>query len=140
MKQLLNISLSSVCGQALADAAGTDKNMGLARFYGEAYEVKPQRSGNTTILGDFRAVNMQTGEEFKSSVIYLPRGLHETLEMAVMALKEGTAVSFAYDIWAEPEPKGKSYSIGFADLTEDKAAKDPLAGMAKRLPDLPSFS
>jgi hypothetical protein len=139
MKHVLNISLGTVCAAALADAAGTDKNVPFARFYGEAVEAKPSRAGNETIMGDFRAINMATGEEFKSSVIYFPRGLHETVVMAILALKPNEAVSFAYDIWGEPDPKGKSYTIGFKDLLEAPNAKDPLRAMAAKLPDMPKF-
>jgi len=137
MKQLLNISLSSVCGEALIDAAGTTENIGFMRVYGEAYEAKPGRN-NDTIMGDFRATNLTTGEEFRSSVLYLPRGLQETVVMAISACKEGEAVSLAYDIWGEPEPKRKSYKIGFKDLVEDTTAKDRMAEQfKKRLGDLP---
>ena len=138
MKQLLNISLSSVCAAALIDAAGTTENIGFMRVYGEAYEAKPGKN-NDTIMGDFRAVNLTTGEEFRSSVLYLPRGLQETVVMALTALKDGEAVSLAYDIWGEPEPRGKSYTIGFRDLVEDPKAKDRIKDQfTKRLGDLPT--
>lgn len=139
MQQLLNISLSSVCAAALVDAAGTSENIGFMRVFGEAYEVRIGKN-NDTIMGDFRAINLTTKEEFKSSVLYLPRGLQETVAMNVNALKDGEALSFAFDIWGEPEPKRKSYKIGFRDLLEDPAAKDRMAdSFKKRLGDLPAF-
>lgn len=129
MKSLLNISLTAVCPAALALAKGTNDTVPLARIMGEATDIKSSRNGET-ILGDFRAVNLETGEEFKSSVVYLPRGLHEKVIVAMdKDEKSGTVnhVRFAFDIWAEPEINRESYNIGFKDLLENPEKPDPLA-------------
>jgi len=140
MKNLLAMSLSTICGSALAAVAGTSERVNLARIYGVATDVKHKRSAkygdSETILGDFRGVDMTTGEESKSSVLYLPRGLQEKILVAIEQNPDSD-IRFAYDIWAEPEPKGESYNLGFADLTEDASAPDPLASFAKKLPPMP---
>ena len=150
MKSLLNISLTSVCGEQLQAVAGTKETVMLARIYGEATDIKRKsfRSGgdSETIMGDFRAVNLATGEEFKSAIVYLPRGLQEQV---AVALDGGSAlVQFAFDIWAEPDTRQPregedykpSYNIGFRDLLEDEGGEDEIAkAFAGKLPPLPKI-
>jgi len=141
VKNVLNISLSSVCAASLALAAGTTETIQLARFYGKATDVRTNKSteygDRDVIIGDFRGVDAASGQVYKSNVINLVGGVRERV---LLGLQENDEFEFAYDFWAEPEPKGKSYNIGFTDLLEDNKKPDPLLSLFAKLPPMSKLS
>ena len=97
-----------------AQAASDGKRVPLARIYGYAAGVKAKEdsTGNVhqAIIGQFEGVNLNTGEVFRSGVLYLPGGIHELL--AKPAAENNANVQFALEIHAIPagNPIGYSYS------------------------------
>lgn len=68
-------------------------------------KVKEQPNGDifTAITGQFEAVNVETGEVFSSGVLYLPGGIQESLESALvetprMVEKDGKKVQATKDV------------------------------------------
>lgn len=103
------LTLAGVVGkqEKWYDKMVTDKSVRLAVFYGVARSFKP---GSTAIgpyvsfLGDFRAVNIATGEESASAKMILPGIAEELLAGAVSA--DGTKeVRFAFEIGAKYVPE-----------------------------------
>lgn len=91
----------------------------LARLYGKLakvkYEESKEKDGNmyAAFLGNFEAVNMQTGEVFKSGKMYLPKGISELVENGVKNAPEGSQVGFAFEVRSQKanNPIGYSYRV-----------------------------
>ncbi len=136
IKTLLNISLSSVASN-LAVAAGTTQSLVLARLYGKASDVRTRTSKefgeNDTIMGDFRGIDLATQQVYKAAIINFPR---DVAPIVLMGLQENDDYEFAFDFWAEPDPRNpKSYKLCFRNLLEDTSKPDPLDSFKSKLPE-----
>ena len=136
------ITTKTVCGdiKKLAKPLKDGEGMDLVRVFGVARDIKTGESDYgpwTKFLGNFQAINIVSGEEFKSTACMLPDTASELLEAALQ--NEGVnEVNFAFDI----SIKGDSNStIGYqyvcSPLLEDNDS-DPLAKLASSLPKLPA--
>jgi hypothetical protein len=91
------------CKPGLVAALPDGQNeLPIARLYGKLTKVGYQEdkaSGQTYtyFVGTFEAVNMQSGEVFRSGKMFLPKGISELVEQAVNK-NEGAAVSFAFQV------------------------------------------
>ena len=64
MRHLLAISLSAVCPNALAAAAGTGENVPFARFYGEAKGIRTGPTSVTVARMNERGKSLERGLKF----------------------------------------------------------------------------
>ena len=125
-----------------ARAAAAKSKVALARIYGVAtgVKIKTDTKGDTfeAITGTFEGVNLETGEIFRSGLLFLPGGIHETL--TVHAREDGAAVRFGLEIFAIPatNPIGYSYSAKSL-LPQDAAAQDVLADMRDQIKITPKL-
>ena len=146
MQVLPKMSVKTL-GSDPSEAKKTGKEVKLSRVYGIADHIiaKQDRDGNpiTGIGGQFEGVNYTTGEKARSSILYLPGGIHEGIVGAVdtgeLDAKDKpvfASVRFALEIIATPSsnPHGYSYkAVHLMDAEED----NPLAELAGSLPDMP---
>src|SRR5258708_5510817 len=106
----------------------------LCTIYGKADGIKVGESQDGRIwqalTGSFAAINLQSGEEFRSGKLFLPSGIHETIENAVKALGDnpgGLSVKFALEIRSveAKNPIGYSYQAKnlFAAETTDELSE-----------------
>lgn len=97
------------------------KELAIARLYGKLSEVRFQDDKTkgqiyTFFVGNFEAVNMQTGEVFKSGKMFLPKGISELVEDGVKkgrAADPNASISFAFQVNSikANNPIGYSYKI-----------------------------
>src|SRR4029077_14452076 len=87
----------------------------LCRMYGKLNESrvemdKDKGTSFTYFVGSFEAVNMQTGEVFRSGKMFLPKGLSELVEAAVNK-NPNAAIAFAFEVRAikAQNPAGDTY-------------------------------
>jgi hypothetical protein len=90
----------------------------LARLYGKLSKVKYEEdkvNGQvyTAFIGNFEAINMQSGEVFKSGKMFLPKGISELVENGVKSAPEGAQVGFAFEVRSQNanNPIGYSYRV-----------------------------
>ena len=102
---------------------GLDKPKLLCQIYGRAVRTKSgedqTRDGRvwTCLSGSFAAVNLETGEEFRSARLFLPDGIQEVIQNAVEEMTNqedktlGLHVDFALEIFsvAATNPSGYTY-------------------------------
>lgn len=108
----------------------------LARLYGTLDAAKPQvdvASGRTDIVfvGNFEAINMQTGEVFKSGKMYLPKGLSELVEGEVNK-NPGTAIAFAFELRSIKANNPAKYSYKALPLVSPEKS-DALSALRERV-------
>jgi len=142
------ITMASIrCNPGAVKNEGAPNPLPLARIYGAVNEVKPKPDKVTgqvyiSFVGTFEAINLQSGEVYKSGVMYLPAGISEQFEKAIDAQKDkagddNVSMEFAFEIGSIPSknPAGYSYQ---ARALRSAAAIDPLKelreGMLKALP------
>lgn len=86
----------------------------LARLYGTLDQVREYHdiaSGRVDpyFVGSFEAINLQTGEVFKSGKMYLPKGLSEMVESAVKKNPDA-AIQFAFEVRSIKASNAAKYS------------------------------
>jgi hypothetical protein len=107
----------------------------ICRIFGKADGIKvgEDASGNVwqALKGSFAAFNLQTGQEYRSGKLFLPTGIHETVEAGVLALgenKEGLTIDFALEIFAVKASNPIGYSYQAVNLMPP-TANDELSGI-----------
>lgn len=109
------------CTPALA---GIEKRqVPMARIIGTARGIKEAVGNDGSAVfgmtGNFHGVNIATGFEAVSGVLYLPGGIAEmVLEPLDAALDKDktSSISFAFDIFAEPSDNKAGYSYSAQNL------------------------
>jgi hypothetical protein len=111
--------------------AATEDGTPIAVVYGMAFgikEVVDKQRGDVyhALVGQFEAQNLQTADVFQSGQLYLPTGIHESLESAVQRLEnESDYVQFALQILAIKASNPAGYSYQAKNLLASKQV-DPL--------------
>ena len=130
-----NISVKKVLGKLKPPMEKTY----LMRVFGIAHSVKTdtaQYGEYTALLGQFRAVNLVTGDVFGAGKCFLP---DIALNLVVPAInKEGTnGVEFAFNIGIMPADNAFGYEY-CCDLLMEAGETDPLEIIQKKLAALPA--
>lgn len=107
----------------------------LARLYGKLSKAKleddvAKGQQYLAFIGNFEAINMQTGETFKSGKMYLPKGISELVENGIKNAPEGAQVAFAFEIRSQKANNPIGYSYRVLALKSPEAT-DELAELRK---------
>jgi hypothetical protein len=111
-----------------------NKQIPLARVYGIAGAFKPGNSDHgpfVKFMGQFKAVNLRTGEIFVSSTMLLPKFMEEQLHGILSANaggNGGASVEFAFEIGVQGDgnqPGKKPSALGY------KYSAKPLMALAE---------
>lgn len=150
---LSKITVKSVIGSIPTEAVkikdpetGKDKTVvrGVAgdylRVYGQVKaggtKIKTSEYGDSIeFAGDFRAVDLTTGELFSSAKLYLPNIAEQFLFAIVDSVEGDSVVQFGFDIGAKPSSSPVGYEYTVKPLIERSNA-DPLQALANSLPPL----
>jgi len=94
---LKKLSVKGVCGNIEAPAPGVERGMMVIMGYTKSKEIKVTTFGDSVgFHGDFKAVDMNTGEEFRAGACYLP-DVAESMLSSAMDANDGV-VEFAFEI------------------------------------------
>ena len=94
---LKKITVSGMVGKIVAPPVGEYKSLAIMLGHAKGHSPKATTYGESTqFTGDFKGVNTETGEEFRSGVCYLPDVAANLLKGAIDG-SEGI-VEFAFDI------------------------------------------
>lgn len=132
------ITISQIGGNPTR-AKSEKKRVAVCQIYGIATGLKAVDAPNgdtfIAILGNFEAVNMETGDVYRSGTMYLPSGFHEVIQSQLESLaenREGRSdkpqVEFALAIDAEPANNPSGYSYVARSLVPPAKA-DPLSAL-----------
>jgi len=136
MNILKKLNAKDILGGKIARPAEDDPEKILFDVYGLARraEVVTTAFGDSMkFRGDFEAVNSETGEVFRSTVMYLPE---LAADMLANAIGEGAnAVEFGFRIGMKPSdsPVGYEYTIKPLVETRDSDALESIRGSVKAL-------
>lgn len=84
----------------------------------------------SALTGVFQAKNLETGEVFRSSKLFLPGGIHEVIEEGVKKLGEsGGSVEFALEIRSIESSSPAGYKYQAVPLIEPQESQDELASL-----------
>lgn len=133
-KTINNIAAKGIVGN-VRSLLGSAVSVELFRVYGTAQKAvhgETRFGVQTTIVGEFEAVNAATGEVFRSTKLNLPE---EVMQALVFELKGQngrsiTGVKFGYDIGAVAAENDVGYKYTCASLIEF-APRDPFAEFKK---------
>lgn len=117
--------------QADGRAVYMGRIMGLVT--GTQKKVQPNGDVFIALVGNFEAINGETGEIFESGICYLPGGMHEQV-VAVME-KGATTAEFALDLATVKADNPAGYSWQGKVLLAQ--ASTPLDAMKAKLPKTP---
>lgn len=145
MELLSKISLKSVYGAVDIKKLHEGKTtLNLMRVLGIASGVKTGQSSFGDWLaftGNFKAIDLTTGNEFRSGKIFLPAIASGLIEGAIQQA-EADSVQFAFDIGVKPvqDRQGKdSYEYTVTPLVEAQD-NDPLNELENKLPALAAIA
>jgi len=94
---LKKLSVKNVCGDIKAPAPGVEQKMMIIMGFTKSSTIKPTTFGDSVgFNGDFKAIDMNTGEEFRAGVCYLPDVAESLLDNAMKA--NAGVVEFAFEI------------------------------------------
>lgn len=138
----MSIGTMGAPGKKLLGHGDDVKSLHVARIYGVASGIKAKEDKNTgtvhiAIIGDFEGVNVETGEIYRSAVLYLPAGIHEMLEAPLRA-NPNSSIEFALDIAAVRATNVAGYSYAAKPLVKP-AENDKLAALRGALGDAPAL-
>lgn len=117
---------------ALATKEFQNKAVFLATIIGEATGIKEAKSPDGAQIfkgatGAFEGVNIETGDVYRSGVIYLPGGAHD---MLITQLEQESdlskAIYFGVELWAVPSNNPRGYSWELREIAPIEEV-DPLA-------------
>lgn len=143
------LTIAKIHGKIKRDAIPEEGVLPLVRVMGQATGIK---TGVSTygewcaFTGRFVAINIATGEEFTSPVVFLP-SVATDLMRPVVAAADGQPVEFAFDLAVRRIPKkaenDNGYEYAVKPLLETNTA-DPLEALkaklaSKPLPALPQL-
>jgi len=116
----------------------------LIRVYGVATStgIRKLTNSNTgeissyeNIRGDFRAINLQSGQKFKSAVLYLPSGIHEMISEPLDSAKrngERAEIQFGLDLFSKRADNVAGYGYG-AFILGDPEEVDVIAQLEEKI-------
>lgn len=117
-------------------AKTNEKKTLLGRIYGIASGIKTVKAANGDVhfalTGDFRGTNAESGDNYRSGVLYLPSGIHEMVQDAVDGGLDDNGkpvyreVKFGIDLFAVPANNPIGYSYQATPVIQATEA-DPLA-------------
>ncbi len=136
MKIIKKVSASTVIGspkdlRRLAES-GEGKSVDIMRVVGVAIGVKSGMSQHgewVALRGNFSAVNIETGEEFRGSTLYVP---DEITDMVAAQLSAATSVEFGVMIGVKESDLVIGYEYTVTPLM-DSGESDPIAALNARI-------
>jgi len=137
---LRKISAKTVWGKIKAEHIPEKGSKPLYRVIGQAMGTR-EGDGDygdwVALVGNFEAVNLETGEVFDAPQCFLPEPFHSAIVKKVSA--EGTiAVDFAFEVGVKaPGPDATVRYEYTCKALADPSKADPLAALRSRLPALP---
>ena len=144
MKILKKLSVATVCSLDRKFFRELKSETAVMRIFGvtRGYVTGEGAFGPfLKFVGEFKAIDLGSGEEAIGSAAYLPSPIDALLAVQIDALKQdGKAVSveFAFDIAAKPSEKAATgYEYVVHSLTETRVS-DPLALLSSTVAALPS--
>lgn len=133
---LKKISAKNVCGEIVAPAIGLEVPLMIVMGYAKSMESKATVYGDSmAFYGDFKAINVATGEAYRSGTCYLP-DVAEDLLKSILGQTEGV-VEFGFAVSAvgvkgrTPGEAGK-YEYRCKPLME-ASEKDPMRALEEQL-------
>ena len=87
----------------------------------------------TALLGSFQAINMETGDTYRSGVCFLPNIMLNLVTPRLLE-KESKAVEFAFNIGVKADEKSATGYVYIAEPIFETAENDPLEMLTKKLP------
>ncbi len=134
---LSKISVKTVYGSINVKKLHEEGAKSIVRVIGLANGVQTGESAYgtwTAFKGNFKAINLETGETFSSAKVFIPAIAQNLIEGA-LSNASNDAVEFAFDIGIKPAKDSKgadSYEYTVKPLIE-ASDNDPLAALEKRL-------
>lgn len=133
---IAKMSMKSVGAKPAVAVADTTDPVAIVRILGKATSVgsgEDTRDGRVFqfLKGSFAAMNLKTGEEFRSGKLFLPTGIAEPIEEAAKNVPEGSELAFALDIYAVKASNAIGYSYRAKSLVTQK--QDSLDDLRKAL-------
>lgn len=116
---------------------GVTEPVPMATLYGKATGVKEGEDANgkvySMIVGEFEGTNLETGDVYRASRLFLPEGIQETVEQAIAnSTEEKPLVIFALMIMVRKATNAQGYSYVGRQLLPTVAA-DPLAEIREKI-------
>lgn len=143
MNIISKISTKTIFGTVNAktpsDEGVVKANGALYRVFGMASDVKhgeSQYGPYTEFRGQFRALNLHTGEEYQAGKCFLPVVASNLLEGILTSVD---AAQFAFDIGVKEADTQIGYEYTVTPLIAADEA-DPLTALANSLPDVPKLA
>lgn len=130
---LSKISVKSVLGHKVKTP---EKSEMLIQVMGVATGIKTGESDKgpwTALLGSFQAINMQSGNVYRSGVCFLPN-IVLNLILPKLLEKESKSIEFAFNIGVAPDEESAVGYVFIAEPIFDAAENDPLEMLTKKLP------
>lgn len=93
------------------------------------------------LSGTFRGTNLATNEVFRSGKLFLPSGIHEAVESAVMQLPEqGGVVKFAMELRSVSAKNPIGYSYQAVNLMPIESETDELSDLITLAANVPQLA
>jgi hypothetical protein len=125
------ISVKNVCGKVYAPEKQTEL-MTVVGVCTGTRTGSTQYGDFTGLRGTFHAVNLETGEAFRSSQCFLADDVTDMIT-SQLVMEGVESVEFAFSIGVKPSDAPIGYEYTAKPLLEP-GENDPLEGLMKRLP------
>lgn len=133
---LKKLSIKGVCGDIKAPAVGEVRELAVIMGYARTSEIKKTTFGDSIgFHGDFKGIDIDTGEEFRSGVCYLPDVASDLLNNAMMGGEGSVEFGFKISVVGvkgRQEGEQNKYEYRCSPLME-AAENDPLNALENRI-------
>ena len=141
MALVKKLSVKSVVGDVKKMVAAGDikKSTPVMRAYGKATGIQTGTSDNgdwVAFKGEFKGINLLTGEEYGSGKLFMPDVASDLLE-GMLVGEEVNGVEFGFDLLVKPDASSATGYVYEAEPLIKPAQDDTLSRLAADLPALP---
>lgn len=132
-KQLRKISPKTVFGEINFERLVKEKSIDIMDVYGVITRtsiVSSDYGDSVKFGGQFRAMNLETGELFRSSVLYLPKFMQDEIAGSMV---EGSTAEFAVRMRAEYNKESATKYIYMADTLVEAQEMDQFKALESKV-------
>jgi hypothetical protein len=103
----------------------------IGTAFGVVAKKLPNGEPSIALTGKFEGTNMETGEIFRSGVMYFPGGVHEFV-VAALDSNPDANIDFAVELYTKPSKSPAGYQWEVKPIV-DLSLADPLADLRKQI-------
>ena len=115
---------------------GQGESVYVARIFGIGRSLKTGETDNgpwVAIMGEGKGINVRTGDEVRSSKVFLPAPADEMVASQVASLERGGAVEYGFDVFVREDQTAATGYVYEVEPIMEPGESDPLSMLENQI-------